>query len=818
MDARSCQVPQVEAQVTPMDDPKNFYPGFLPPTLILPTQERVKQYTDSSFNYSAYLKDLRQRGPLEGGELQFENIITQCIEGEFREALDGLLNIPEDQLDSFQQIAYLRLVGGLLEDLGNTDRSRIYLQRALDLSKTIGAKNVVDHARNDTGLLGQRSTTSQRGHLGTMRRFLRREVSISLEGQDLSDDAAFHRYEAALKIDAPAFLGYQEYAQSVADAQMIEEEFKASLREEGSFYSRSGFPSEIAWVNLSLWMAYTCGDTRRARYTRTTFGRWAVLHGQRGDNNNLVAAGVQELIRSRVLNEMETLLSRVGHLIHAQMDVNAYFQSFRPLQPSGPAAAPMWRILHMLVKTMVGYANDESRRSLRATYSEGLRRYMAGEPGMAADPTYAVSYFIEAYSQLGPTADDIERLLTWASEKQIGPGRIHNLWALVKTYKWDGSQERPLAERAIDLLKILHPKGEPEEYASLFNILSQALDTNQRDALDSWIAQHLSPSAQFNYWVDSNHKYAEPLIFPTLQNFIAQETQELRDATRGSSLSFGGPIISSYITAVFANYQEVEDDSTRIAIIHEYLNALANTHIHARVKADGYSYISEAMRYVSDEVKAATRDLIIDRKPALEQSQEIRRGFFREIGRPIDAQLALWRLRARVGLFSNINDLPLLTVALSDARAGTRRTAAETATVVLKEQGQDMDVGLWYSTQALLYSRVFDENAWVRRAAITGLIYSGGIFDPLWGNDLLQRAKTLVQTDQPVVASSILWTLSSQAKEWRTTPNNTVLSAIEALAEVGQINPHRDVRMAAIDVTKALTALTSQTNTSTPGL
>lgn len=801
-----------------MADPKNFFPGFLPPTLIVPTQERVDQYLNPEFDYSAYLSDLRRRGPLDGGEVQFENIITQCIEGEFQEALDGLLNIPEDRLDSFQQIAYLRLVGGLLEDLGDADRSREYLRRALDLSKTVGAKGTPDRTRDDLHLPEHRSAASQRGHLGTLRRFLRREISMSLEFHDLFDSAAFHRYETARKIDAPAFLGYQEYARAVADEQMIEEEFKASLREEGSVYSRSGFPSEVAWFNLSLWMAYTCGDTRRARYARAGFGRWAVLHGLRGDNNGLLATGVQELIRSQVVDELEPLLTRVGHLIHARIDINSYFQHFRPLSSSDPAAAPMWRILHTLVKTMVGYADDESRRALQVTYSQGLQRYLAGEPGMAADRTYAVSYFLDAYSQLGPTSDDLERLLAWASEKQVGPGRIHNLWALVKAYKWDDQEARPLAEWAIELLKSLYPKGEPEEYASLFNILGRSIPPEQREALDAWAEQRLLPMAQFQYWVDGTHERANATIFPMLQTFIAATTRELRDTKGESSLSFGGPIVPSFVSAVFANYRNVEMDPARIAIVHDYLDALTNPHIHARFKADGYAYLAEAMKYVSDEVKMAVRDLIADRRPALELSREVNRGFFSELGRPIDAQLSLWRLRVSVGLPSEANDLPLLTVALSDARAGTRRVAAETATIVLREQGQEAGADLWRPIQALLYSRVFDANAWVRRAAVTGLIYSGVILDPLWGSGLLQRTQTLIQTDQPMVAASILWTLASRVQEWRTMPDSTGLLAAAALAEVGKVNPHRDVRTAATEVVSALTAGVADAGAAAPEL
>lgn len=801
-----------------MADPKNFFPGFLPPTLIVPTRERVDQYLNPEFDYNAYLRDLRRRGPLEGGEVQFENIITQCIEGEFREALDGLLNIPEDRLDSFQQVAYLRLVGGLLEDLGDTDRSREYLRRALDLAKTVGAKDPADRALDDVRLPEHRSAASQRGHLGTLRRFLRREISMSLESHDLFDSAAFHRYEAARKIDAPAFLGYQEYARTVADAQMIEEEFKASLREEGSVYSRSGFPSELSWLNLSLWMAYTCGDTRRARYARASFGRWAVLHGLRGDDSGMLAAGVQELIRSRVLNEMEPLLTRVGHLVHARMDVNTYFRHFRPLSTSGPAAAPMWRILHMLVKTMVGYADDESRRALQTTYSQGLQRYLAGEPGMAADQTYAVSYFLDAYSQLGPTADDLGRLLAWAGEKQVGPGRIHNLWALVKAYEWDDPEARPLAERTLELLKTLYPRGEPEEYASLFNVLGRSLPPEQLEALDAWAAERLSPRAQFNYWVDGTHERAKATIFPMLQTFIAETTRELRDTEGESSLSFGGPIVPSFVTAVFANYRDVEADPARIAIIHDYLDALANPHIHARFKADGYAYLAEAMKYVSDEVKAAAQRLVSDRKPALEQSREVDHGFFGELGRPIDAQLSLWRLRVRVGLPSEASDLPLLTAALSDARAGTRRVAAETAAIVLREQGREAGAELWRPTQALLYSRVFDANAWVRRAAVTGLIYSGVVLDPLWGSGLLQRAQTLIQTDQPVVAAGILWTLVSRMQEWRKMPDVTGLLAAAALAEVGKVNPHWDVRTAAAKVVSALTAGADEPGAAAPGL
>jgi len=781
-----------------MSDPKNFFPGFLPPTLIVPTRERIDQYLDPQFDYSAYLRDLRRRGPLEGGEVQLENIITQCVEGEFQEALDGLLNIPEDRFDGFQQVAYLRLVGGLLEDLGDTDRSRAYLRRALDLSKNIGAKDTTNRAQDNVQLPEHRSAASQRGHLGSLRRFLRREISMSLELHDLFDGAAFDRYEAARKIDAPAFLGYQEYARTVADAGMIEEEFKASLREEGGIYSRSGFPSEVSWLNLSLWMAYTCGDTRRARYARTSFGRWAVLHGLRGDDSGMLAAGVQELIRSRVLDQMETLLTRVGHLVHARMDINAYFQHFRPLNVSSPAAAPMWRILHMLVKTMAGYANDESRRALQATYSQGLQRYLAGEPGMAADQTYAVSYFLEAYSQLGPTADDLGRLLTWAGEKQVGPGRIHNLWALVKAYEWDDPEAQPLAERTLGLLKTLYPKGESEEYSSLFNVLGRNLPPEQREALDAWVAEHLPPNAQFNYWVDGTHERAKTTIFPMLQAFIAETTRELRDTQGESSLSFGGPLVPSFVTAVFANYREVEADAARIAIIQDYLDALSNPHIHARFKADAYVYLAEALKYVSDEVKAATRHLVADRKPALEQSREVDHGFFSELGRPIDAQLSLWRLRVRVGIPSEVDDLPLLTAALSDARAGTRRVAAETAAIVLREQGQEAGAELWRATQALLYSRLFDVNAWVRRAAVTGLIYSGGHLDALWGTSLLQRAQTLIQTDQPFVASGILWTIVSQAG--KLAPNEE----IRLLADVGKSNPHREVRKAAEAASQAL--------------
>ncbi|MBZ9714515.1 hypothetical protein [Deinococcus multiflagellatus] len=769
-----------------------FFPGFQVPALIAPTQEHVDKYTNPEFNYGAYLRDLRERGPREGGVTQLENIITQCIEGEFTEALAALQAYPSKALTETQRVAYFRLMGGLFATLGDDEQARACIAQALTLSQALTSSphRGKDHADASSGIA--------RGQVQALRKFLRRDLSMQLEMLDPFDDGQFHRYEAARKIDAPPFLGYQEYARAIAGSYMVDEEYRAVLRSETSRYHRSGLPSEIAWANLAMWMAYTCGDSRRGHFVRALYARWAVVHGRRIENHQLVAEGVKELIRCRV-TDLKELFDQVGHLVHARIDVNAYFQNFRPLKPDSRTAEPMWRILNAMVTTMVGYADEASLTALRQLYRDGLQRFMAGQAGLAAGTSFSATYFIEAFRELEPQLPDLELLLPWLEERAYGPGHFQNLWLLFDAFDWKNQPEAaPLAARAVHLLKTLYPKGESDAYATLLSNLSDGLPPDERQELDRWVVDHLPPNDVVLYLANGHAVEAGSAVFKRLHDFLEPHLAELRAMDEEGPVSFGGPIVPSYVSSVFHNYQGVNANEARLAIIEDYLDALRNPQIHARHKLDAYRYLAEALRVSPPEVRGAVRGLVGDRSPMQELSRGGGQRFFSSIEQPLDAQMALLLFRAVVGLSPSQDDLRLLTQALSSAAAFTRKLAVEATTTALREAAPPDDLKLALASQ--LYARTFDDNAGVRERAVTGLIYSGLIGVPTWQMATVDRAATLIQQDQPYVGARILRAVAEEATRL------TEISGLERLLSVGQVNAHQAVREAAQGAATALQA------------
>jgi len=231
----------------------------------------------------------------------------------------------------------------------------------------------------------------------------------------------------------------------------------------------------------------------------------------------------------------------------------------------------------------------------------------------------------------------------------------------------------------------------------------------------------------------------------------------------------------------------VDDDPARISVMEALLDALYNPFVHSRFKLDAYSALAQALAFVSGTIRTAVRQTLEGRAAALELRRYVERGFFSIVGRPVDAQLGLIRLRAEVAIPLTEDDLSLLTVAeLRQAAVLTRRLAVEVMSVALHEQAAPAPIALALTAQ--LYGRMFDKNALVRQFAASGCIYSGAVNDPVWRRGILQRAAQLIAQDQPGVGASLLRTLEEQLDQLRETLE------LGLLIETGKLNAHRAVR------------------------